>query len=154
MRRRRRFRGPLQSQGSETDLTPAITAATAGIASSASVPTVSVSSAGAGVGSAGVSGAGVSGAGVSGALVGSVRVVGGEVREVMLRQPVAPGLGVKSRLERRKSSVFSSDSAKRKWRLFERKVNVRFMYIHPSAHFDLYTCISRSTSLYTCIIIS
>ena len=57
--------------------------------------------------------------------------------EVVLRQPVAPGLGVKSRLERRKSSVFSSDSAKRKWRLFERKVSVWLsLHVCPSICLD------------------
>ena len=82
---------------------------------SAGVGGASVSSAG--VGSAGVGGAGVGSAGVSVAGFG----VGG-ASSVALRQPVAQGPGTRSRLERRKSSVFSSDSAKRKWRLLERKV--------------------------------
>ena len=77
---------------------------------------------GAGVGGAGVGGASVSVAGVS---VAGVSVAGfgvGGASGVALRQPVAQGPGTRSRLERRKSSVFSSDSAKRKWRLLERKV--------------------------------
>ena len=85
---------------------------------SAGVNGASVNGAGvsiAGVGGAGVNGAGVSIAGVTGAGVGGAS-------GVVLRQPVAQGLGARSRLERRKSSVFSSDSAKRKWRLLERKV--------------------------------
>lgn len=118
LRRRHRFRGPLQSQSSETDLT------TASGASSSTVPIVNVSSAG----------AAVSSAGVSCAAVGSASVAGGEV---VLRQPVAPGLGVRSRLERRKSSVFSSDSAKRKWRLFERKVSV-WLSLHMCPSICLY----------------
>ena len=77
---------------------------------------------GAGVGGAGVGGAGMGGASVS---VAGVSVAGfgvGGASGVALRQPVAQGPGTRSRLERRKSSVFSSDSAKRKWRLLERKV--------------------------------
>jgi len=121
LRRRQRFRGPLQSQSSETDLTSTTTASSG---SSSTIPIVNVSSAG----------AAVSSAGVSGAAMGSASVAGGEV---VLRQPVAPGLGVKSRLERRKSSVFSSDSAKRKWRLFERKVSVWLsLHVCPSICLD------------------
>ena len=77
---------------------------------------------GTGVGGAGVGGAGMGGASVS---VAGVSVAGfgvGGASGVALRQPVAQGPGTRSRLERRKSSVFSSDSAKRKWRLLERKV--------------------------------
>ena len=81
---------------------------------------------GAGVNGAGVSVVGVGGAGVNSAISVSIAGVGGAgvggASGVVLRQPVVPGLGAKCRLERRKSSVFSSDSAKRKWRLLERKV--------------------------------
>lgn len=135
LRRRQRFRGPLQSQSSETDLTATTTASGA---SSSTMPIVNVSSAG----------AAVSSAGVSGAAVGSASVAGGEV---VLRQPVAPGLGVKSRLERRKSSVFSSDSAKRKWRLFERKVSV-WLSVHVCPYFvftSSFICVSYS--IYLCM---
>ena len=75
---------------------------------------------GAGVSVGGVGGANVNGAGVSIAGVGGAGV--GGASGVVLRQPMVQGLGARGRLERRKSSVFSSDSAKRKWRLLERKV--------------------------------
>ena len=76
----------------------------------------------AGVGGASVSSAGVGSAGVGGAGVNVAGFGVGGASGVALRQPVAQGPGTRSRLERRKSSVFSSDSAKRKWRLLERKV--------------------------------
>ena len=110
LRRQQRFRGRLQSQNSAPDLSAVANIATAGSSSTNSASGGSAGSNGGSVNGAGVSVGGVGGAGVGGA------------SGVVLRQPMAQGLGARGRLERRKSSVFSSDSAKRKWRLLERKV--------------------------------
>ena len=130
LRRQQRFRGRLQSQNSAPDLSAVANIATAGSSSTNSASGGSAGSNGgsvnggsvngAGVSVGGVGGANVNGAGVSIAGVGGAGV--GGASGVVLRQPMAQGLGARGRLERRKSSVFSSDSAKRKWRLLERKV--------------------------------
>ena len=140
LRRQQRFRGRLQSQNSAPDLSAVANIATAGSSSTNSASGGSAGSNGGSVNGAGVSvggvgGANVNGAGVSVGGVGGANVNGagvsvggvggagvGGASGVVLRQPMAQGLGARGRLERRKSSVFSSDSAKRKWRLLERKV--------------------------------